>query len=96
MQAGTPREREVLDLLAERLRNQDIAARFSIAEKTVKHHIGARRTGVTSSPPFGTPAGPGHKPGICLTLMQPLRKRRAVPTHNAKGTEAGRTRVISM
>jgi len=35
----TPRELEVLDLLAEGLRNQDIAGRLSIAEKTVKHHI---------------------------------------------------------
>jgi DNA-binding NarL/FixJ family response regulator len=35
----TPREHEVLDLLAEGLRNQDIAGRLSIAEKTVKHHI---------------------------------------------------------
>ncbi len=35
----TPREHEVLALLAEGLRNQDMADRLSIAEKTVKHHI---------------------------------------------------------
>jgi DNA-binding NarL/FixJ family response regulator len=35
----TPREREVLDLLATGMRNHDIAGRLSIAEKTVKHHV---------------------------------------------------------
>ena len=35
----TPREREVLELLAEGLRNQDIAGRLSIPEKTLEHHI---------------------------------------------------------
>lgn len=38
-QGLTPREREVLELLAGGLRNQDIADRLSITEKTVKHHV---------------------------------------------------------
>ena len=35
----TAREREVVDLLAEGLRNHGIAGCLSIADKTVKHHI---------------------------------------------------------
>ena len=35
----TPREREVLTLIAEGLRNKAIAAQLSISEKTVKNHI---------------------------------------------------------
>lgn len=38
-EALTPREREVLELLAAGLRNQDIAGRLTITEKTVKHHV---------------------------------------------------------
>lgn len=37
----TPREREVLDLLAEGLANKAIARRLNISEHTVKFHIGA-------------------------------------------------------
>lgn len=33
------REAEILDLVAEGLRNKDIASRLSIAEKTVKNHV---------------------------------------------------------
>ena len=35
----TPREREILGVIAEGLNNNDIAARFSISEKTVRNHV---------------------------------------------------------
>ena len=35
----TPREEEVLELVAEAFSNKEIAARLSISEKTVKHHV---------------------------------------------------------
>ena len=40
-EALTPREREVLDLLAEGLANKQIAARLGISEHTAKFHVNA-------------------------------------------------------
>jgi DNA-binding NarL/FixJ family response regulator len=46
----THRELEVLDLLAEGLRNAEIAERLFITERTVHHHVSAilRKLGVSN------------------------------------------------
>ena len=46
----TPRELEVLELVAEGLRNAEIAKRLVLSEKTVHHHVSAilRKLGVTT------------------------------------------------
>jgi DNA-binding CsgD family transcriptional regulator/tetratricopeptide (TPR) repeat protein len=54
----TPRELEVLSLVAEGLRNADIAARLVVTEKTVDHHVSAilRKLGVRSRTEAGAAA----------------------------------------
>ncbi|MEA2354885.1 MAG: hypothetical protein QOD61_1014 [Solirubrobacteraceae bacterium] len=54
----TPRELEVLGLLAEGLRNADIARRLVLSEKTVGHHVSAilRKLGVTGRAAAGVEA----------------------------------------
>jgi DNA-binding NarL/FixJ family response regulator len=37
----TPRQFEVLELLAEGMRDSEIAARLVLSERTVGHHVGA-------------------------------------------------------
>jgi DNA-binding NarL/FixJ family response regulator len=46
----TPREREVLDVLARGLDNSEIAARLKISEKTIRNHVSTifSKLGVTS------------------------------------------------
>jgi len=37
----TKREREIIDLIAQGLKNKEIAARLSISPATVRHHLSA-------------------------------------------------------
>jgi DNA-binding CsgD family transcriptional regulator/tetratricopeptide (TPR) repeat protein len=54
----TPRELEVLSLLADGLRNAEISARLVVSQKTVDHHVSAilRKLGVSNRSQAGTQA----------------------------------------
>ena len=65
----TPREQDVLELLAEGLRNQDIAARLAITEKTVKHHVSSILSKLqvnhrVEAALLASRAGLGRRPGV--------------------------------
>jgi DNA-binding NarL/FixJ family response regulator len=64
----TPRQLEVLELLAEGMRDSEIAARLVLSERTVGHHVGAilRKLGARQPRPGH---GGSRAPGACLAKI---------------------------
>jgi DNA-binding CsgD family transcriptional regulator len=86
----TPRELEVLELVAEGLRNAQIAQRLVVSEKTVHHHVSAilRKLGVRTRGEASATAGwgllhdrlaQGRSSGWQRAVLGPYRPGEAPP-----------------
>ena len=78
----TPREAEILGLIAAGLANKDIAARLYLSPRTVEKHVESllRKTGATSRTMLVAVTGPWpqapHPPQAPPERRAPLRSRR--------------------
>jgi hypothetical protein len=73
----TPREIQVLELLAEGLSNKSIAARLGISDQTVKFHVAARRR---QSHGRGAASGSSRARRLVRPSRRPCRLRRETQT----------------
>ena len=76
----TKRERDVFDALADRLTNAEVAARFSISERTVETHVSAllRKLGAANRVELAALAKENRSTPVELPPMLLMRPRRSV------------------